>query len=155
VIIISSKHKPPSTTNIDLLKRFDDLYRTESGWGEVDNCWGALGYLTVLVYEPLEYDDIVLTQAVRDTLKVPPTLLSDVKRAFRAERNADINVREQELGDLVAVALHNAVLPLVCLWCAAPRHPEAPQGRRQPYLKNSKERGTRDARAPKSRRERF
>ena len=99
LIMIGSKHNRTA----DPLTA--ELYRTENGWGEVDNCWGQLGYVNVMVYKPPHYEDIV------------PNLASVgqrgrwTKRMFRAERNADVTVREKEFGDMVAVALRNAALP--------------------------------------------
>jgi hypothetical protein len=97
VVIIGSKHKRIS-------EETDELYRTESGWGEVDNCWGQIGYVNALLYKP-DYEDIRPNTAGIGKRHSP------AKVHFRAERNADIFVHEQRLGDLLAVALRNAALP--------------------------------------------
>jgi hypothetical protein len=100
LVIIGSKH---NRTSIET----DELYRTESGWGEVDNCWGQIGYVNVLLYKPA-YEDIRPNTA---GVGGKGGKFSPAKFQFRAERNADIFVREQRLGDMLAVALRNAAMP--------------------------------------------
>ena len=50
--MIDSMHKNEDSPEIK------EALRLESGWGEVDNCWGQLGYVNVMLYKPPEYDDV-------------------------------------------------------------------------------------------------
>jgi hypothetical protein len=108
MIIIASKHRSRVTGDKKEVQIVQELYRTESGWGEVDNCWGALGYVNTLLYRPPKFSDLVLW--------TPPgrgnrSALAEARLSFRRERNSSIYVREKELGVLVAAALHSAALP--------------------------------------------
>jgi hypothetical protein len=96
--MIASKHKRFS-------KETNELYRTESAWGEVDNCWGQLGYVNILMYKPPAYSDI------KPNSKRVYKKYRAAKYLFRTERNADIYVRTDPFGDLLAVALRKAALP--------------------------------------------
>lgn len=96
VILIASKHKRGS-------QKTDELYRTEFAWGEVDNCWGQLGYVSFVLYKPPEYFDLQLYQE-RETY-------ATARELFRSERSADVYVRLDPFGDMVAVALRNAEVP--------------------------------------------
>ena len=102
--MVGSRHKKTGEP------RAAEYYRNENGWGEVDNCWGQLGYINVMLYKPPSYSDIIPRKWHR-----PSKLgkLQRIKSEFRAERNAHIKVRQKELGDILAVALRNAAIPYV------------------------------------------
>ena len=109
VILIASKHTRTKDPEVE------EMYRNEAGWGEVDNCWGSIGYVNFLLYRPPAYEDIVYEplqtyrlHAVPKSWKKKP---STAWLRFRAERNADVRVRPALLGDMVEVALRNAAVP--------------------------------------------
>ena len=103
--MIDSKHKNADNPEIQ------EALRLESGWGEVDNCWGQLGYINIMLYRPPEYSDIV--PVWQQDYNKNHSRFSPERALFRAERNADLTVRPQLMGDLIAVALRNAGMPFV------------------------------------------
>ena len=108
VVIVGSKHKLTEGDDADKreAKKSAEMYRTESGWGEVDNCWGQLGYVNVMLYHPPSYSDVVMRP-----LRKGHSRLSLAQREFRNERNADIIVQPEPFGDIIAVALRHAKIP--------------------------------------------
>jgi hypothetical protein len=122
VIIIADKHKKPCVEGSSLLiiMRFDELYRTESGWGAINKRRGALGHLNVMLHEPLENDDVL-----RETPNVAPCLR---RRDCATHRRGQLSPDHDQArnpsgeqrgcqragagaGDLIAVAPHHAALP--------------------------------------------
>jgi hypothetical protein len=106
VVLVDTKHTL-------ITKEQRELHRFESAWGEVDNCWGQLGYVSFIVYEPPEDTDLVLHPTPPRAADAPPDKVSPEFLKYRLERNADVVVRAKELGDLVAVALGNAAMAYV------------------------------------------